>query len=258
MVGRAAFPLFFLLIGRNQSSRIWLSLIISAIIIQGTLRTLSYVKWYDLRQLNILPAAIIVKLLMGRGKLARWSLIGHAKTIGRTALDAPTFGLGTVALDAATAHVPGIKPLQSTVSNLIIRASWFILITLLITSCSLLVAYTKWGVEYGAMTLGMALLGLTLRQYKSWRPILCIPIALALRGLKTVNSDFKFTDNQRLFVYGFWILWVISVRAMSYHNKPLRLVRLWDQIILFLSKYAVWIYVFHFLVLMGIVLIKLK
>ena len=41
VIGRTAFPLFFLLIGRNQSGKIGWSLIIAAIGVQGTLRFLS-------------------------------------------------------------------------------------------------------------------------------------------------------------------------------------------------------------------------
>jgi hypothetical protein len=64
IIWRTAFPLFFLLIGRNQSYNIWLSLIICAIAIQCSLRWANLVKWFNLRELNILPAAIIVKRSM--------------------------------------------------------------------------------------------------------------------------------------------------------------------------------------------------
>lgn len=64
MIWRRAFPVFFFLIGRNWSSRISYSLMFRACFIQWVLRWTSYFQWYDLRQLNILPVAILVKLFL--------------------------------------------------------------------------------------------------------------------------------------------------------------------------------------------------
>lgn len=255
MIGRVAFPLFFLLIWWNGSSRIWLSLIIWAILIQGTLRALSYVKWYPLRQLNILPAAIIVKLLLGVGIVMRKWLIDAIGTITRDAIDAPTLGLGTVALDTINEKVPSVKVVHDTVTKWVFNIAGFIILTVLIATCSLLVDATKTRIEYGTMVLGTALLGVLLKHYKRRWIVLWVPILLSLWGLREINANFQFSPEQRSFIVVCWIIWILFVRSMSYRNRSMRLFRLWDQFILFLSKYAVWIYVIHFLVLLGVMFV---
>lgn len=119
-----------------------------------------------------------------------------------------------------------------------------------------LIPASKEYVEYGTMTLGMALLGLTIRQYKSWRRILWLPMALGFLGLKSVNSAFPFSNTQRIVAYIGWIAGIISVRVLSYKNFSIKKFVIRDTFVLFLSKYAVWIYVLHFLGLLTRLVIK--
>lgn len=256
MIGRFAFPLFFLLIGWNQSSKVWLSLIIAAIVIQGSLWYLSRFHEYDLRQLNILPAAIIVKLLMGSGISTRNWITHKAKQITGLRIDASSLGMGTTALESVGKNVPGANALSQKLRIYVSKTVWLVLLTWMIAVCLIIIPRTKDYIEYGSMTLGMALMGLILRKYTSRRFVIWIPIILSLYGLKKINIDFPFDQNQRTIVYILWILWIISVRAMSYRNSSLRFNLIWDKLILLLSKYAVWVYVIHFLILLGIRVVR--
>ena len=119
-----------------------------------------------------------------------------------------------------------------------------------------LIPASKVYIEYGSMTLGMALLGLSIRQYKSWRRILWLPMALGFLGLKSVNSAFPFSNTQRIVAYIGWIAGMISIRTLSYKNYSMKKFALRDSFVLFLSKYAVWIYVLHFLGLLVRIVIK--
>lgn len=113
MIGRWSFPLFFMLIGWNKSTRIGAGLIFCAVAVQGVLRGVSFFKGYDLRQLNILPAAILVKLLIGvLQSFSKW-VVRKGTGVTKQAIDVYSYGLGTKVLDAMDT-VPGVKTIKKT------------------------------------------------------------------------------------------------------------------------------------------------
>ena len=255
VIWRWSFPLFFMLIGWNKSTRIGGGLIFCALAVQGVLRGVSYFKGYDLRQLNILPAVILVKLFIWvLQSFSKW-VVRKGTGVTKQAIDIYSYGLGNKVLDAMDT-VPGVKTIKKTTLYYLLRTLWLLGIVALMVGLYFLIPASKEFVEYGTMTLGMALLGLTIRQYKSWRRILWLPMTLGFFGLKSVNSSFPFSNTQRIVAYVGWIAWMISIRVLSYKNYSMKKFALRDAFVLFLSKYAVWIYVLHFLGLLARIVIK--
>ncbi|MFA7284665.1 MAG: TraX family protein [Candidatus Absconditabacterales bacterium] len=222
-IGRIAFPLFFLLIGRNKSSKIAVSLIIAAVLVQGTLRFFSATQGYDFRQLNILPAAIITKLVLQYIPI----LTKHiAQFIG---------------LDRTM--IPSSIP-QETVS--VIGRS------IVMIACLLLVPYTHTRVDYGSVVLSTAIAGKLLRDYhEQWR-LLLLPIALCFGGWIIINQAFPLDTYQWVLVYTARICSIVAVLYMSKHNTAIRIYGIWNKLILWCSDYAVRIYILHFLGLLRI------
>lgn len=221
MIWRLAFPLFFLLIGRNWSSKVWLSLIIGAAIVQWSLWWFAYFYSVDLRQLNILPAAIIVKLLLG----VVWTRESKYKKF--------------------------VSWIPSSFDWLYVYLS----ILGIIIACTLLAPNFKEYIEYGTMILGTALTGKVIKSYYQ-QPLLIIPaILICFWWRMQVNSAFPFNTSQRILVYLLRVFDLFVVRSLSYSNKTIHF-NSHDNLILFISKQAIWIYVIHFILLLGIILTK--
>ena len=225
-IGRIAFPLFFLLIGRNKSSKIAMSLIIAAILVQGTLWFLSIAQWYDFRQLNILPAAIITKLALQYIPL----LVKHIARITR--------------LDRL------MMP-SNTSSDVASITGWSIVMIV----CLLLVPYTHDRIDYGSIVLSTAIAGKLLRDYHKQRQLLLIPMVLCLRGWVIINQAFPLDSYQWALVYTARACSITIMFVMSKHNMAIRINRIWDKLILWCSNYAVQIYILHFLGLLWIALL---
>ena len=220
-IGRMAFPLFFLLIWRNESKKIWLSLIIGACLVQGTLRFLSFRDWIDLWQLNILPAAIIVKLLLN-GLLHIWNRLKKFIT-------------------------------SETWLSVITLFAWLSIAVL----CVLILPYSREYIEYGSMVLGTAIIGRLVKLYhKQWRAM-CLLIWVSFRWRARINNNFPFDKEQRISVYAMRAINIALIRYMSKKNSVLH-IGSFDNLILFISKQAVRIYVIHFLALMWVVFLKNK
>ena len=255
VIWRWSFPLFFMLIGWNKSTRIGFWLIFCALVVQGTLRGVSFFRGYDLRQLNILPVAILVKLLIGViQSFSKW-VVRKWTWVTKLAIDGYSFGLWTQVLDAMDA-VPGVKKIKKATLYYLLRTLGLVGLIGLMVGLYFLIPMSRDYVEYGTMTLWMALLGLAIRQYKSWWWILWLPMTIGFFGLKSINSLFPFSDSQRVVTYIGWIVWIITIRVLSYHNYSIKKFIIRDKFVLFLSRYAVWIYVFHFLWLLARVVIK--
>ncbi len=228
VIGRMAFPLFFLLIGRNTSRNISRSLMIAAVFVQWALRYLSYVHGYDFRQLNILPAAIIVKFLMGRLPSAGERLLRKSNWI--------------------VDQLMSVLVLKKTIA--------FVGWTILIIICLLLIPTTKQAVEYGSMVLCIAIVGRMIRQYRTWRLLIRIPLVCYFWWLYLINHDFPFTQNQRNIVYVLRIINIIWLWKLSKHNFSIRINFLRDRFVLLFSQYAVRVYIFHFLGLLAIAILR--
>lgn len=225
-IGRIAFPLFFLLIGRNKSSKIATSLIIAAVLVQGTLWFLSITQWYDLWQLNILPAAIITKLALQYIPVL-------AKYIARvTKRDRITI----------SSHVS-----QETISIV----GW----STVMIACLLLVPYTHTRIDYGSIVLSTAIAGKLFREYhKQWQSLL-VPIVLCFWWRIIINQAFPLEQHQRILVYGARTLSIVAIVFMSRNNVVIRTHTMRDKLMLWCSNYAVHIYILHFLGLLGIALL---
>ena len=222
MIGRVAFPLFFLLIGRNESRRLSWSLIRSAVIIQSVFWITSYLYKYDLRQINILPAAIIVKYL-----LSHWVPFLKSNIIRYTMPN-----ISSISID---------KIIKMTI----------------VVACIIGIPWTHSRIEYGSMTLWVALLGSSIKHYKhdQWY-ITCMSI-LVIYGLYSINHQFWFSPLQWTIIVRWWISWIIAVVALSYSNTSLKSWSTYrNNTILRVSRYAVQIYVIHVLILLGIVVAK--
>lgn len=210
VIGRVSFPLFFLLIGRNGSHRISWSLLWSAVIIQSILWITSYLYGYSLRQINILSAAVLCKLLLW---VRSWFLINQ-------------------------------KVKKRLLAGVVVL-------------CMLAASGTHQRIEYGTMTLGMVLMGRAMRLYKNDRLYLVSIGLVALYGLIIVNYQFWFTTTQRSIIVWWWISWMISMWVLSYTNFSMRSPSVHrNNIITWVSRYALQIYIVHFVLLLLIVTMR--
>lgn len=239
VIGRLAFPIFFFLIGRNGSSRISYELIFLACFIQWILRWASIFMWYHLRQLNILPVAILVKLLL-------WCISQSEVLILRYCEEA---GINTI-------------PTKQS-----IKFTYFLLFLLILFV--VLTTYAKWIMEYGFMWFAMAIFWYMTKNKKIiWSRWVYSAALLSLIGCIFVNNAFPFSYTQRITVVCWWsVIWYIlySYNLYSYStwtelNLPTHTVRGFQRsvgmVALWLSNYAVWIYVLHFSILLWIVIIR--
>lgn len=210
VIWRLSFPLFFLLIGRNGSSRIDRSLIISACIIQWSMRGLSIRKWYDLRQLNILPVAIGVKFIL-------WWMRNNLK--------------------------------ENTTRN------YFKLLLLLVISVAL-TPLSQWVFEYGLMGLAMAIVWYMGKQYNRDHIIFFVAtLVLSIFWLMIVNRHFPFSSIQWASIILFWSFYIYWFFYTDI-KKVLKIGTMSDNLILWISSNAVWIYLIHFLLLLSLVVFK--
>lgn len=217
-IWRLSFPLFFLLIGRNGSSRIHRSLIVCACIIQWSLRGLSIRKWYDLRQFNILPVAIAVKLIL-------WWIRNNLKKLS---------------------HNP-----KEDIKNQLALLSILIL-------CVALAPLSQWMFEYWSMWLAMAIVWYMSKQYNKDKTIFFIAtLVLSIFWLTLVNKHFPFSAIQWAGIMLFWSFYIYWFFYTDI-KKVLKIGAMSDNLILWVSNNAVWIYLLHFLFLLSLVVFKRK
>lgn len=258
-IGRLSFPIFFLLIGRNGSPRIGSDLIRWAIVVQGTMRWASYRGSYNLRQLNILPTAILVKLII-HGLKQTWQTITTIiwRRIRKT-INTSTYWLWNIALDTVTNQIPWgkniIEQTQYRSQWIVLGTIWFIAGVLLLLWCIISIPWTHTRVEYGSMSLGTALLWWLIRTYKSWRIVLWIPVVLGIRWLVRINHDFPFPDSWRQLIIIAWFITFFIIRRLSYHNQSIKWWSTRNKVILWFSASSVRLYVIHFLLLFGVMMV---
>jgi hypothetical protein len=237
MIWRRAFPMFFFLIGRNWSSHIPHSLMFRACFIQWVLRWTSYLQWYDLRQLNILPVAILVKLFL-------W-YVHHCEDVG-------------------TDNTPTEQSISDnnkaiTVKNPILLFIFLILFTALSP-------LWKWIIEYGLMWFTMAIFGYIVKQKKIiWSKWVTLAALISLIGCIIINHQFPFNTIQWIIVICWWfVIWYIVYTRDLYStwiysdtiNHQSKWINVIKKTVLWISNNAVWIYVIHFSLLLSIVIMR--
>lgn len=245
MIGRRAFPVFFFLIGRNGSSRISHSLIFRACFIQWALRWTSYFQWYDLRQLNILPVAILVKLFL-------WYVRRYQK-------------IETVIQDNSTQESIINAEESRDLENKVRSKQTIILIFLLILFTALS-PFWKWALEYGLMWFAMALFGYIVKQKEIiWSKWVSLSACISLIGCIAINHQFPFDAIQWIIVICWWfVIWYIVCTLDLYSiwiysdtiNHQSRWTNVVKKTVLWMSNNAVWIYVIHFSLLLSIVIMR--
>lgn len=244
MIGRWSFPVFFFLIGRNGSSRISHSLIFLACFIQWTLRWTSYFQWYNLRQLNILPIAVLVKLFL-------WYIHSYNKQV-----------VPSTSAKESTIEAKESRNLEhKVVSNnniLLIFATVFAVLSPL----------WKWIMEYGFMWFSLALFGyMTKQKIIIWNKWVTLTALISLIGCIIINHQFPFNTIQWFVVIVWWLcLWYIVCTRDLYGN-PIWIhsnitnhqstwINIIKKIVLRMSTNAVWIYVLHFSLLLSLVIMR--
>lgn len=226
VIGRLAFPVFFFLIGRNGSSRISYELIFLACFIQWILRWASMFMGYNLRQLNILPVAILVKLFLG------WiSYIQNTKAV----VSANTDTTEIKSRSFSTDHV--------------------ILFLLMLIGLAL-IPRTKDILEYGTVWFIMALFGYSIKNKERFlSEELAIFSILSLCSCILINSSFPFTDMQwRVLLIGWIVIWYHFITTDLYRTFTAPMIL--QKSIMFLSRYAIRVYIIHFSILLSIVIIR--
>lgn len=238
VIGRLAFPIFFFLIGRNGSSRISYELIFLACFVQWILRWASIFMWYNLRQLNILPVAILTKVVL-------WC-ISQSKVL--TLRHYEEAGINTI-------------PTKQS-----IKVTYLLLcIMIIFILCS---PFAKWIMEYGLIWFVMAIFGYIIRHKEIiWNTWIYSAGSLSLISCVTINNSFPFSFIQWLVVItGLILLWYIFYTTYLYsslasrsHSSTSWLSWFWDpvkKIVLWFSTHAVRVYVLHFSILLTIVIFR--
>lgn len=245
MIWRRSFPIFFFLIGRNWSSRISHSLIFRACFIQWVLRWTSYFQWYDLRQLNILPVAILVKLFL-------WYIHTYHKNV--------------IPSDSAKESTTEAEESRDLENKVLSNDNMLLIFLTIFTSLSPL---WKWIMEYGLMWFAMAIFGYIVNHKEIiWSKWVSLAAFISLIGCIIINYQFPFSTTQWIIVICWrFVIWYVLCTRDLYSNpiwtgldpstRPARGFQgSVGKMVLRISNNAVWIYVIHFSLLLSIVIMR--